>query len=81
MPFIRELEQTLTSDPQYNHEYLWFLGMAKFNEMAPKLILGERSPALLEGRVSGYVPTLAVMSCHGFVFNAVLLRRCGGAVG
>jgi len=31
-----------------------FLGMAKFNEMAPKLILGERSPALLEGRVSGY---------------------------
>lgn len=53
MPFIRELEQTLTSDPKYNHEYLWFLGMAKFNEMAPKLLLGERSPALLEGRAFG----------------------------
>ena len=54
LPFIKDLEQKLTSDPSYNHEYLMFLGMDKFNEMASKLILGECSPALLEGRVSAY---------------------------
>jgi aspartate aminotransferase len=53
LPFIKDLEQKFTSDPGYNHEYLMFLGMGKFNEMASKMILGERSPALLEGRVSG----------------------------
>jgi hypothetical protein len=31
-----------------------FLGMDEFNQLAPKLILGDSSPALLEGRVSGY---------------------------
>jgi aspartate/tyrosine/aromatic aminotransferase len=44
----------MASDPSLNHEYLFFLGLDKFNEMAPRLILGEQSPALLEGRVSGY---------------------------
>lgn len=53
MPFIRDLEQKFTSDPSYNHEYLTFLGMDKFNKLAPKLLLGERSPALLEGRAFG----------------------------
>jgi aspartate aminotransferase len=52
MPFIKEVEQEFIRDPNYNHEYLSFLGMDKFNEMAPRLILGEGSPALREGRVS-----------------------------
>jgi aspartate aminotransferase len=54
LPFIKDLEQKLVSDPNYNHEYLMFLGSEEFNKLAPKLILGDRSPALLEGRVSGY---------------------------
>jgi aspartate aminotransferase len=54
MPFIKKVEEELTSNPNLNHEYLWFLGLEKFNEVAPRLILGEQSPALLEGRVSSY---------------------------
>jgi aspartate aminotransferase len=54
MPFIRKIEEEIVSNPNLNHEYLWFLGMDKFNEVAPRLILGEQSPALLEERVSGY---------------------------
>jgi aspartate/tyrosine/aromatic aminotransferase len=54
MPFIKKIEKEMASNPNLNHEYLWFLGMDKFNEVAPRLILGEKSPALLEGRVSGY---------------------------
>jgi len=53
LPFIKDIEQKLISNPSYNHEYQMFLGMAKFNELAPKLMLGERSPALLEGRAFG----------------------------
>lgn len=53
LPFIKDLEQKFISDPSYNHEYQMFLGMVKFNELAPKLLLGERSPALLEGRAFG----------------------------
>jgi aspartate/tyrosine/aromatic aminotransferase len=54
MPFVKKIEQKMASDPKLNHEYLWFLGLDKFNEMAPRLLLGEQSPALLEGRVSEY---------------------------
>jgi aspartate aminotransferase len=52
MPFIKKIEGKMASDPNLNHEYLWFLGLDKFNEVALRLILGEQSPALLEGRVS-----------------------------
>jgi aspartate/tyrosine/aromatic aminotransferase len=53
MPFVKELEQEFASDPKFNHEYLWFLGMDTFNKRAPEVILGKGSSALLEGRVSG----------------------------
>lgn len=53
MPFIKKIEEEIASNPNLNHEYLWYLGMDKFNEVAPRLILGEQSPALLEGRAFG----------------------------
>lgn len=53
LPFIKDLEKKIISEPNYNHEYLMFLGMEQFNQLAPKLILGDNSPALLEGRAFG----------------------------
>ncbi|XP_069679002.1 aspartate aminotransferase, cytoplasmic-like [Periplaneta americana] len=53
MPFIQKIEQQITADPNLDHEYQWFLGIEKFNKLAPRLILGEDSPALLEGRAFG----------------------------
>jgi aspartate aminotransferase len=54
MPFIKKIEEEMASDPNFNHEYINFLGLDKFVKVVPRLILGEQSPALLEGRVSGY---------------------------
>jgi aspartate/tyrosine/aromatic aminotransferase len=54
MPFIKKIEAEMASNPNLNHEYIGFLGLAKFNKLVPKLILGEKSPALLEERVSVY---------------------------
>jgi aspartate/tyrosine/aromatic aminotransferase len=55
MPFVKKIEQKMANDPKSNHEYLWFLGLDKFTEMAPRLLLGEHSPAVLEGRVSEHL--------------------------
>jgi len=54
-----------------------FLGMAKFNELAPKLMLGERSPALLEGRVSSYMRLhqVTITSCDGSIYNVLHKRE------
>jgi aspartate aminotransferase len=51
-PFVLDLENKLLKSVTYNHEYLLFLGMDSFKELAPRLILGEKSPALESGRVS-----------------------------
>jgi aspartate/tyrosine/aromatic aminotransferase len=52
LPFVLDLENKLLKADTYNHEYLLFLGMDSFNELVPRLILGENSPALKSGRVS-----------------------------
>jgi aspartate/tyrosine/aromatic aminotransferase len=51
LPFVLELEKKLVQSAAYNHEYVIFLGMESFKELAPRLILGENSPALKSGRV------------------------------
>ncbi|XP_021916317.1 aspartate aminotransferase, cytoplasmic-like [Zootermopsis nevadensis] len=58
MPFVKKIEQKMANDPKFNHEYLWFLGQDKFNTLAPRLVLGDRNPAILERRAFG-VQTLS----------------------
>jgi hypothetical protein len=64
MPFIKKIEKEMASDPNLNHEYIKFLGLDKFNKVVPRLILGEQSPALLEGRVSS-----TAIPIHDFIFQ------------
>lgn len=52
LPFVLDLENKLLKSSTYNHEYVLFLGTDEFQELAPRLILGEQSPALKSGRVS-----------------------------
>jgi aspartate aminotransferase len=52
LPFVLDVENKLLKSATFNHEYILFLGMDSFKELAPRLILGEKSPALESGRVS-----------------------------
>jgi hypothetical protein len=52
MPFVLDVENRLLKSYTYNHEYVMFWGLDVFNELVPRLILGENSPALNSGRVS-----------------------------
>lgn len=51
LPSIRKADEILHSDPDFNHEYLAITGFAPFVTNAAKVILGDDSPALREGRV------------------------------
>jgi aspartate aminotransferase len=46
-----QASQILLSDPTLNHEYLPITGLPGFVSSAARLILGEDSPAIAEGRV------------------------------
>jgi aspartate aminotransferase len=52
MPFVKKVEQQMARDPKLHHDYLPYLGLDKFNKLAPRLLLGEESRAFVEGRVS-----------------------------
>ncbi|KAK9705998.1 hypothetical protein RND81_07G097900 [Saponaria officinalis] len=49
---VRKAEQKLVNDPSRVKEYLPILGLADFNKLTAKLILGADSPAILENRVA-----------------------------
>jgi aspartate aminotransferase len=63
LPFVLDLENKLLKSDTYNHEYVIFLGLDSFNELVPRLILGENSPVLKSGRVSN------VQQCRCTVSN------------
>ncbi|XP_021916318.1 aspartate aminotransferase, cytoplasmic-like [Zootermopsis nevadensis] len=53
LPVVLDLEKKLVQSVTYNHEYILFLGTDSFKTLAPRLILGEESPALRTGRALG----------------------------
>lgn len=51
LPAVRQAEQKLINSPDYNHEYLSISGYEPFYTGAAKVLLGDKSPAIGEGRV------------------------------
>lgn len=51
LPSVREAEKLIQEDPSYNHEYLGIAGLPTLTQGAARVLLGEDSPALREGRV------------------------------
>ncbi len=49
---MREAERRMAADELLDHEYLPILGGQKFCQAATALLLGEKSLAIAEGRVS-----------------------------
>ncbi|XVF49174.1 hypothetical protein PTKIN_Ptkin03bG0247200 [Pterospermum kingtungense] len=49
---VRKAEQLLVNDQSRVKEYLPILGLAEFNKLSAKLILGDDSPAIQENRVA-----------------------------
>ncbi|EPS65848.1 aspartate aminotransferase, partial [Genlisea aurea] len=49
---VRRAEQIITEDSSRVKEYLPIVGLAEFNKLSAKLILGADSPAILENRVT-----------------------------
>ncbi|KAJ8768701.1 hypothetical protein K2173_023605 [Erythroxylum novogranatense] len=49
---VRRAEQILVNDPSRVKEYLPIVGLAEFNKLSAKLILGADSPAIQENRVT-----------------------------
>lgn len=72
LPFVLDLEKKLLKSDTYNHEYVLFLGLDSFNELVPRLILGENSPALNSGRAFGIQ---TVSGCGALRIGAELLVR------
>lgn len=58
LPVVRQAELELAAEEQRDHEYLGQLGLESFTQAATKLLLGEQSPAIAEGRATG-VQTLS----------------------
>lgn len=51
LPSVRQAEALIQADPNYNHEYLGIGGLDELTVNAAKLIFGDDSSALSEGRV------------------------------
>lgn len=51
LPSVREAEEVIRQDPGYNHEYLGISGLTALIQGAAKVLFGEDSAALAEGRV------------------------------
>lgn len=76
LPVVRRVEQKIVSDPSMNHEYLPQDGLSEFSALSARLILGNDSAVLAEGR-SITVQTLSGTSAlrTGFTF---LQQHAGG---
>ena len=52
LPVVKQVEMMMVQDQTLNHEYLPVGGDPLYRNEATKLLLGENSPAINEGRVS-----------------------------
>jgi len=53
LPVVRETESKMAADTTLNHEYLPILGLESFTTAATRMVLGEDSVAIKEGRATG----------------------------
>ncbi|KAF8373164.1 hypothetical protein PRIPAC_79593 [Pristionchus pacificus] len=53
LPVVRNAEVALANDLSLDHEYLPLLGHEQFCRAATELVLGEDSPAIVEGKAIG----------------------------
>ncbi|CAD5229583.1 unnamed protein product [Bursaphelenchus okinawaensis] len=53
LPVVQQAERDLALDEKLNHEYLPVLGLPEFTDAAVKLVLGDDSPAVKDGRAFG----------------------------
>ncbi|XP_067008255.2 aspartate aminotransferase, cytoplasmic [Anabrus simplex] len=53
LPVVQKTELEMASDKSLNHEYLMYLGDDSFRQAATRLLLGDKNPAILEGRAIG----------------------------
>ncbi|KAL7647720.1 UNVERIFIED_CONTAM: hypothetical protein RMT77_001329 [Armadillidium vulgare] len=74
LPVVRKVEADLTKDETLNHEYLPILGLPELSAAAARIVLGEDSKVLKEGRATG----IQVLSGTGglrvaadFLFNVL----------
>ncbi|KAF1344246.1 aspartate aminotransferase [Delphinella strobiligena] len=51
LPVVRKAKHQILNDPDINHEYLPIAGLPHFTSASQRLIFGESSPAITEGRV------------------------------
>ena len=51
MPAVRKAEKLIANDDSLNHEYLPILGMEEFSDLATRMLLGDDSTPIKEGRV------------------------------
>lgn len=52
LPVVRKAEKALANDESLNKEYLPVLGLEEFSNASTRMLLGEDSKAIAEGRVS-----------------------------
>ena len=53
LPVVRETESAMAADTTLNHEYLPILGLESFSTASMKMVLGEDSTAIKEGKAFG----------------------------
>lgn len=51
LPSVRSAEKLIHADPNYNHEYLGINGLPELSSGAAKIVFGEDSKALKQGRI------------------------------
>jgi hypothetical protein len=81
MTFYAKAEEIFHQESDRNHEYLPIAGLLEFVSAAQKIILGEDSPALREGRVrDAWFCNCFIDSSHKipgmFAPNRLWHRRC-----
>ena len=61
----------MAADETVNHEYLPILGLESFSNAAPKMVLGDDSIAIKEGRVRLHVFYIRVYWCKSIFFICI----------
>jgi aspartate aminotransferase len=54
LPVVKKAERMVVDNPQLDHEYLPIDGLAEFTEASARLVLGNDSPAIRDGRVRAF---------------------------
>jgi len=78
LPVVKKVEQQMAADTTLNHEYLPILGLDAMSTAATRMLLGEDSPAIAQGRSTG-VQTLSgtgALRVAADFLHTILGRTC-----